>query len=547
MIKVMWMIKMLELKLSCKWIVEQEGAFCGIAYDAADTKVDHLSLIKDLITQQNINDVANSLHGFWGALFIKNEHLVYIVADIMRSYPVYYVIDGNTLYISDDVYWLRQNCSKCTLDNDALHEFETVGYVTGQDTLYYEIKQLQAGEVVTLQYNCREQIWKVERNFYYRYLLRRECDISPSSGTLSYTLGKKLELIFHRLITRADGRPIVVPLSGGYDSRLIALMMKKLQYDNVIAFSYGTTGNKNSALSKQIADDLGIPWHFIEYTNEKWKVWYASKEMRAYERYAGGFASLPHIQDWPAVMILKQRNLVPSNSIFVPGHCIEMGGRIAQYPEVYSTFATFNDALDAVISLHYCLNGRIRDADAIKSYKKRICSKMGDLQQYIFPASFFDAFEQQERQVKYINNSVRVYEFWGFDWWTPLWEREYQDFWASVPLWAKKGRKLYIENIKQLCVSLNVLSGHGEKRDDDQNDVVQNIKKCVKKFIPSRLYSILRDRKKVKYDYCAHPLAFYGCFDKDELNEHLRNERCNIMSMLVFAYIEQVLSDKLHD
>ena len=539
---------MLKLKLSYKWIMEQDGAFCGTAYDSAEIEIDHLSLLKDLINHRGIDNVVNSLHGFWGMLFIKNEHLIYIASDIMRSYSVYYAINGATLYISDDAYWLRQNCHKCTLDNDAVCEFETVGYVTGPDTLYHEIKQLQAGEIITLQYNSQDQIWKSKRHFYYRYLLQQEREEGYSLENLADTLYERLEVVFHRLIKYAAGRSIVIPLSGGYDSRLIALMMKQLQYNRVIAFSYGTPGNKNSALSKQIAKELNIPWHFIEYTNEKWHVWYTSKEMRTYEQYAGGFATVPHIQDWPAVMTLKQQKLVPPDSIFVPGHCIEMGGRIAQYPEVYSRSATLDDALNAIISLHYCLKGRMRDENIVRFYKNRICLRMGNTQQYISAASFFDAFEQQERQVKYINNSIRVYEFWGFNWWTPLWEREYQDFWSGVPIWAKKERKLYIKNIKQLCRTLNVLSGQGEKRDDERLDFLSSLKKICKKIMPKKLYSVLRDRKKIVYsDYTANPLAFYGCFSKDELDEHIRNKRCNVVGMLAFNYIKQVLSNESHD
>lgn len=546
-INVVRIVKMLKLKLSSKWTMESNGAFRGVAYDASESRIDCWAQIEYLINQNNIYDVANSLRGFWGMLFMNNEHLIYIVSDIMRSYPIYYVIDDANLYISDDVYWLCQNCSHCTLDEDAAREFRTVGYVTGHDTLYHEIKQLQAGEVVTFHYRQREHIWESKQRFYYRYLLHQK-ENNYSLETLSDILDNKLKLIFRRLINYADGRPIVIPLSGGYDSRLIALMMKRLQYKNIITFSYGILGNKNSNLSRQIAKDLSIPWHFIEYTNDKWKVWYASKEMRAYERYAGGFASLPHMQDWPAVMILRQQNLVPPDSIFVPGHCIEVGERIAQYPEVYSSSATFNDAMNAVISLHYYLSGRVKDINTIKFYKDRISLCMGDLQQYISPASFFDAFEQQERQVKYINNSVRVYEFWGFDWWTPLWEREYQDFWAEVPLWAKKERKLYITNIKQLCVTLNVLSGHGEIRDSDSHDFLLNIKKICKKHLPCKFYAKLRDRKKISYgNYYAHPMAFYGCFDEKELSEHILNHRYHFLAMLTFNYLMQVLRNVSKD
>ncbi len=533
---------MLETKFSDKWAITQLGMFRGTPY-VNDVKINNIGSIDKLIISKGLHETANLMHGFWGAVIIKEPSLIYIFADIMRSYPIYYAIEGEYLYISDDVYWLREKCKNLALDHIALDEFEMVGYVTGPDTIYYEIKQLQAGEIITLQYDSQRHVWQCKSCFYYRYVLQEE--YSATFDELLQMLEEKLNLIFHRLITYADGRPIVVPLSGGYDSRLITLMLKKLRYDNVIAFSYGVYGNKNSYLSKQVAEELSIPWHFVEYTNDKWKTWYLSNEMREYERYAGGFSTLPHFQDWPAVMSLKRQHLVPDNSIFVPGHCIEMGFRTTRYPEVYSKFATFEDALNAIISLHYYLNGGLSDKKDMAKYKIRIKSRMGDFSQYISPASLFDAFEQQERQVKYINNSVRVYEFWGFDWWTPLWEREYQDFWASVPMFAKRASKLYIANIKNLCSLFGVFSSHGEKRDDDKNDVASCLKRYIKMLMPAHLYSKLREkRKNTDINFHSHPLAFYGCFSDSELREHVEHGRSHFLSMLVYEYLACVLNKK---
>ena len=49
-------------------------------------------------------------------------------------------------------------------------------------------------------------------------------------------------------------------------------------------------------------------------------------------------------------------------------------------------------------------------------------------------ADAFEAWEWQERQAKFIVNSVRVYDFWGHDWWMPLWDAGFMRFWQGVPL-----------------------------------------------------------------------------------------------------------------
>ena len=72
--------------------------------------------------------------------------------------------------------------------------------------------------------------------------------------------------ILQKIIDSADGRVIVVPLSGGYDSRLVASGFAYLGYKNVKCFSYGQKNNFESLISKKVAKKLGYDWKFIKLT-----------------------------------------------------------------------------------------------------------------------------------------------------------------------------------------------------------------------------------------------------------------------------------------
>ena len=37
-------------------------------------------------------------------------------------------------------------------------------------------------------------------------------------------------------------------------------------------------------------------------------------------------------------------------------------------------------------------------------------------------------------QSKFIANSCRVYEFWGYEWRMPFWDIEFINFWNDLPL-----------------------------------------------------------------------------------------------------------------
>ena len=66
------------------------------------------------------------------------------------------------------------------------------------------------------------------------------------------------------------------------------------------------------------------------------------------------------------------------------------------------------------------------------------------------PFSLFSFFEWQERQSKFLINSVRSYEFYGFDWWLPLWDAEFMEFWREVPLLLRQGKGWYASYVAEL-------------------------------------------------------------------------------------------------
>ena len=121
----------------------------------------------------------------------------------------------------------------------------------------------------------------------------------PSGGldTNKFNLFHKLDRIyedtFSRLISWLDGRQAVIPLSGGYDSRLIALMLKELGYNNVLCFTYNTGGAKWEVdISRRVAKNLGFCWHYVHSNPCLSYWWYRSDALRCYQIAASNWASL---------------------------------------------------------------------------------------------------------------------------------------------------------------------------------------------------------------------------------------------------------------
>lgn len=70
-------------------------------------------------------------------------------------------------------------------------------------------------------------------------------------------------------------------------------------------------------------------------------------------------------------------------------------------------------------------------------FKNRTISSTKDF------ANACESWNWQERQAKFIGNSIRVYEFWGFDWWMPLWDKQFTKYWSCFPLKLRFERFFY--------------------------------------------------------------------------------------------------------
>ncbi|WP_432407029.1 hypothetical protein [Wukongibacter sp. M2B1] len=390
----------------------------------------------------NLEAELSKVNGFFS--FIKKEkNKCIIVSDRVRSIPLFYTKDSS-VYVTDNLYDTEL---KKTYNDVSKLELLLTGCVSGSDTLYEGINQTQAGEIITIQND------KIHSKFYFKL----EHDFNINEGlSIDDLIDSHLDIlkvVFQRLIRYADGRTIVIPLSGGYDSRLTALMMKKLSYDNVITFTFGREKNGESILSKQVANDLEYPWIFIPYTNKYTNEVYNTRDHEEYESLPDNLFNICQDRDWPAVWELKKKGLVPKDSVFVPGYS---GDFLAAFmrPQCWETNGEFNENIiaDAIIDKHYIMWRRKKDfvKKNIKLYYKLITQiKQNRTSTFYEAINNLKYWEFLQIQVKYIINAVKVYEFWGYDWWMPLWDKEYMDFWLKIPYKYLEDRRLYNQTVAE--------------------------------------------------------------------------------------------------
>lgn len=481
-------------------------------------------------TPDQFQNIVAGCNGFFAAVKWYGD-AVYASVDHTRSMPLFYAINQDNLYLSDDARWIAEQLGGLELDSASEQEYALAGYTTGAYTLDGRIRQLQAGEMLSaIQVNSRIELRTV-RWFQYKHRLSDEW----SKAELSQRHDAAVEAAFSRLVQYADGRLIAVPLSAGYDSRLTVLMLKRLGYVNVLAFSYGRPGNAESKASQLAAKQWRVNWEFVPYSEERWRKWFLSADRLTYYALAENLSSLPVLQDWPAIGELRRRGILTDDAVVVPGYSADAfpgsRKRPADSPVYQSTSPDRNTVISANLDYTYFLwNWPKQQPELRPMLEGRIDQAMGPLDDYDNSACAIEAWGIQERQAKFINNAVRAYEYWGVDWWLPLWDREFVDYWMRAPFKHRVRRAFSREQILRL--ESEVTGKPMQPLKLFQYSAFQRLASWLRSSglrfpLLSTIYDYIRARAK----YATHPMAWNGMVPR-RLFYQLYRGRVNINSFL---------------
>ena len=497
-----------------------------------DSHIDHDSL-KALLLALNGNF----------ALALETPRYIFCTVDRVRSIPLFYAVDEDKALFSDDANHLRDRLNPSFNEENGA-EFLVTGYVTGPETLFDGISQLQAGEY--LVYDKRDGA--LATHFYHRFW--HENFFSDSEDDLLDRLDEIFVRAFQRLIESTKGRQIVVPLSGGLDSRIIVAMLKRLGVEDVICFTYGRKGNREAEISRQVAEALGYRWYFVEYTNEKWYECAHMDIMRAYYSYAGNLLSVPVFTNFLAIKELKEKGVIPENAVFVPGHTGDMisGGHIpGDY--ILSGIYTFEKFLEDNLKKHYAL-WRWSADELGPLFKDRIRKSMGEISVHNNEscANAIELFDFDERQAKFIVNSDRVYEFLGYQWRMPLWDTELVDFFLRVPLTLRVGQRLCIQYVTNVLFQgafddlqfLDCTTSLHAARTFSVNPLKNQLTKFpylmnIGRNVLRRVYEL----KQIHTAYDGHPLSMYGIIPRDDFSRMFSGKE-NFHSFVALIYLANV-------
>lgn len=407
-------------------------------------------------------------NSFGFAWINEQEESIVAATDINRSIPLFYFWDGHEFCLSDDVAFLAQKFS-CALDENQISFFEQFGYTSDNHTLYKNIFSLLGGSLLT--FDCKNKTLDIQN---YISVSRQQNNPKVLKNICDHLWGK--------IIQQLQNKTAVVPLSGGWDSRFILSALVLHNVKNIICFTYGKADSFEVKTARKICQKLNVQWYFVEYTPELLQC-YTSQLGWEYEQFANQFTSIAYEQDFFAIYSLKQKGLFPKNAVFLPGFC---GDFYAGSKTIPANINTLQKLIKHTINKNAFKGNIDLENQKIIEQSLQNCKAINLNDSY-------QKWYSNHKSDKYINNGLRAFEFFDFQWIFPLMDYEYLNFWKNCSEQQLKNKLFYQDFLvehyfKILGIDFDLKTSEEKVY---QNSIVQSIKKIVPKKFKNKLQKVL--------------------------------------------------------
>ena len=441
---------LVSIEPSAPWRTLHRGsvalAFAGRAFnETPDSVLAKVTKAPPGAQATTLTKIVETLDGHFAIAAAGPDWCVAAV-DRVRSIPLFMAEVGGGWAVDNCPNRLRRaaGLETANVERDSVLSIAMAGYTIDRATLYNGLLMPGPGECLVMNGQGSP-----ERYRYHTY--RPWLVVERGEAALKRRLADVTLAIMEKHLASLDGRPLVIPLSAGNDSRLVLSAARHLGYRDIRSFSYGRPGNFEAAAGSAIAERLGVPWAFAPLSINGQRRYFAGAEYVSYLEFADSCASVPFVQDLTAIEMLKRNGFIPDDAVIVNGNSGDyisgnhIPAKLCIAPQGLTEAQRRERIVDALIDKHFALWRHLR----VPALLERIRDLLGksiagiSLGESDTDHGLYEYAEFQDRQCKYVISGQQIYEFLGHDWRLPLWDNEYLDFWESVPLRLKAGQRLY--------------------------------------------------------------------------------------------------------
>lgn len=461
----------MEYILSHSWIRGQKCFVRGYCFDEQSNFIkseELLSLFSDIQTEEEFSKKLKQLNGIFQVI-IETLQGVLAAGDIAGTLPLYYRNYNNKYFLSDNVYSLLKGNE--TIDKIAETDYLNLNYTLNSKTLINGIHRIEPMTYASISNNS------VKTSSYYSYRIYKN---EINNIDIQYQFSVALLNIFGRLIEYINGRQVIVPLSGGYDSRLIVAMLYRLNYKNIICYTIGDENSEEVEIAKSVAKSLGFKHYCIDNTLMAKKCDLSKDvDFLDYCKYVGQLCNKIWTFDFFSVKWLKENGIAEYDAVFVPGHsgdCLAGSHSSKNHITQHSTASYM-----AV---------KVLEDQSFLGRNKELQNKITKLLQKkekTLRTSNFDDFVIKNRLAKYINSATRVYSYFGFDIALPFWDIEMMDFFKTLDPSLKHNQKFYHNYLDSSLFGPLGISFKGRLQASDMDLRLHCIKSFIKRMFPLKI------------------------------------------------------------
>ncbi|MDR0733014.1 MAG: asparagine synthase C-terminal domain-containing protein [Dysgonamonadaceae bacterium] len=379
------------------------------------------------------------------SVVIRQENGIWAAIDHARSFPLFYYHGNDDFFLTDNPDELAKENIPTILDEESAVLFRHSGFAAGNRTLLKNIFQLIAGQSLC----CEEN--RIKTEFHTEFLT--DTFFTQTREELKTHLKSTLEHVGRRLVEALAGRPAVIPLSGGFDSRLMAYLLRKYNYTNVICYTFGKKDNIEVNNALRTAENLGYEFYFIDYGKYRYQMLADDPDFRAYVDYSAAYACRPEDQDYCAIKEMMKQGQLAAGAVFIPGHSGAVAGHLL-FPSMDNpNFSWIEHAVDEVYS----------QASPNKREMRIVRENIHFLdRQPAYPAFLLYENWRFQGTTALAFNTAKMGDFFGFEYLLPLWDRELFSFFMHTPFRHKYDKNLYKETLSELFREFNIYFGEDE-------------------------------------------------------------------------------------
>lgn len=370
-----------------------------------------------LLEQQGAVSAVQKLDGFY-RFVAGDDRYIWFGSDHAGSYPLFY----RTGPVFTWSVHAGETGNDLVPDDQSLCCLMACGYVPGNYTLYKDVLEVEPGAVY--QWSVEHQRLEIHS---------RTIPLSPARP--DFDMLDDLTSSFFRAGTTVPHPPqLNLALSGGLDSRII--LAQALRHGRKInAFSYGKRDAIEPRISEALCRAFDIPWTFYDFDEYRYLIEDKTRHRNfAYHAFSG--RSIPQEQDYISGC------LAGPGSLFLGGHSGDLIAGSYLTPEL--PYIRSRKALTDYIFYKHAQLTPVTGRGFYDAVWQRLAETFEGIEtniEGIREAAF--RFNHQNRQRRYVVNSVRAYTAHGHPFFLPLYTKGLIDYFSCLPADEKLDQKFY--------------------------------------------------------------------------------------------------------